>query len=75
MTADHRQQAIDEPSTLVQEIYRTHTGASSDFPRVVSEHFSKLFESETSFQRVINPALLSGGALGQLMTYFSDTYS
>lgn len=75
MTADYRLQAIEDSSALVQELYRTHAGTSSDFPHFVAEHFSKLFESETSFQRVINPALLSDGALGQLMTYFPDTYS
>ena len=52
MTADYRLQAIEDPSSVVQDLYGSHSGSNGDFPRLVAEHFNKLFESQASFQRV-----------------------
>ncbi|TBU28931.1 mini-chromosome maintenance replisome factor-domain-containing protein [Dichomitus squalens] len=54
MTADYRTQAVEDPTVVVQELYRAHAG-SPDFPRLVAEHFAKLFESPNAFKNI--PAL------------------
>ena len=51
MTADYRAQAVEDPTAVVQGLYRAHAD-STDFPRFVAEHFAKLFESQNAFRKV-----------------------
>ena len=50
MTADYRQQALENPTLVLRQLYRTRPSGS--FPRLVAEHFQRLFESQNAFQRV-----------------------
>ncbi|KAI1790741.1 mini-chromosome maintenance replisome factor-domain-containing protein [Ganoderma leucocontextum] len=51
MTADYRAQALENPTAAIQELYRAHA-SSPDFPRLVADHFSKLFESQNAFTKI-----------------------
>ncbi|KAH9901638.1 mini-chromosome maintenance replisome factor-domain-containing protein [Cubamyces lactineus] len=50
MTADYRQQALENPTLVLRQLYQTRPSGS--FPRLVAEHFQKLFESQNAFQRI-----------------------
>ncbi|OSD02777.1 hypothetical protein PYCCODRAFT_1477424 [Trametes coccinea BRFM310] len=50
MTADYKLRALEDPTLVVRELYRTHTSGS--FPRFVADHFKKLFESQNAFRRI-----------------------
>ncbi|KAJ8481423.1 hypothetical protein ONZ51_g5994 [Trametes cubensis] len=50
MTADYRQQALENPTLVLRQLYRTRPSGS--FPRLVAEHFQRLFESQNAFQRI-----------------------
>ncbi|KAM5531827.1 hypothetical protein V8D89_014526 [Ganoderma adspersum] len=51
MTADSRAQTLDNPTAVIQELYRAHP-SSSHLPRLVADHFSKLFESQNAFAKI-----------------------
>ncbi|TFK86067.1 hypothetical protein K466DRAFT_551065 [Polyporus arcularius HHB13444] len=51
MTADYQARALHDPSTLVQELFRT-CATTENFPRLVAEHFSRLFERPASFKKI-----------------------
>ncbi|KAI0362760.1 hypothetical protein OH77DRAFT_1585098 [Trametes cingulata] len=51
MTADYRLQALEDPTIVVQELYRAHSESGS-FPRFVAEHFRRLFEPQNAFRRI-----------------------
>lgn len=51
MTADYRLQSLDDPTAVIQELYRAHPTPDS-FPRLVAEHFQRLFETPNMFKRV-----------------------
>ncbi|KAI0710385.1 mini-chromosome maintenance replisome factor-domain-containing protein [Cerioporus squamosus] len=51
MTADYRAQALQDPTTVVQELYRTRA-TTENFPRLVAAHFSRLFETPASFKKI-----------------------
>ncbi|KAI0713283.1 mini-chromosome maintenance replisome factor-domain-containing protein [Earliella scabrosa] len=51
MTADYRLQAVEDPTAVVRELYRSHAGAEN-FPRFVAEHFSKLFDTPAAFKKI-----------------------
>ncbi|RPD65834.1 hypothetical protein L227DRAFT_493226 [Lentinus tigrinus ALCF2SS1-6] len=51
MAADYRTQALQDPTTVLQELYRAH-GNAENFPRFVAEHFSQLFETPGSYKRI-----------------------
>ncbi|KAI0371789.1 hypothetical protein BV20DRAFT_965065 [Pilatotrama ljubarskyi] len=50
MTADYRLQVLEDPTVVIQELYRAHSSGS--FPRFVAEHFRKLFETQSAFRRI-----------------------
>ena len=54
MTADYRAQAVEDPTTVILDLYRSHA-QSDNFPLFVAEHFSKLFENLASFNKVCIP--------------------
>ncbi|PIL23726.1 hypothetical protein GSI_13476 [Ganoderma sinense ZZ0214-1] len=51
MTADRRAQTVENPTAVIQELYRAHA-SSSDLPRLVADHFSKLFLSQSTFASI-----------------------
>lgn len=53
MTADCRTQALENPTAVLQQLHHTHT-SSSNLPRLVADHFSKLFQSQNAFAKVIS---------------------
>ena len=72
MTADYRAQALQDPSTVLQELYRAHA-TTENFPRFVAEHFSKLFESPASFKKVCSTSRHVRLHPHSHMTFCSDT--
>ncbi|KAH9946368.1 mini-chromosome maintenance replisome factor-domain-containing protein [Epithele typhae] len=56
MAVDYEGQASEDPSCIIQALFRAqHASASDNFPRLVGEHFAKLFESDGSLNKI--PAL------------------
>ncbi|OJT14187.1 Mini-chromosome maintenance complex-binding protein [Trametes pubescens] len=51
MTADYRLQSLDDPTAVIQELYRAHP-TPDNFPRFVAEHFQNLFDSPNMFKRI-----------------------
>ncbi|KAI0747846.1 mini-chromosome maintenance replisome factor-domain-containing protein [Daedaleopsis nitida] len=51
MTADYRTQAIQDPTAVILDLYRSHA-SSENFPRFVAEHFSRIFENSTTFNKI-----------------------
>ena len=60
MTADSRAQSLDDPTAVIQQLYRAHP-SSLDFPRLVADHFSKLFESQNAFAKVSHSRITKWG--------------